>query len=185
VAICQDNRGLSVGKGSELGKLECVLKKLDDMLAFISKRGRLVKLVIAVIAAALLSGIMLANVRSIYQTSSTIFSVGTFKAIGLGVYWDSGFTNRTTEINWGTLELGTQKSYTIYIRNEGTIPLTLSTSTSNWNPSTASNHLTLSWSYSGKINAGEIVPVMLTLSISPSITETSFFSFDITAVGSE
>jgi hypothetical protein len=128
---------------------------------------------------------MMANVRSIYQTSNTISSVGTFKAIGLGVYWDSDSSNRITSINWGTLKPGTQKSYTIYIRNEGNMPLTLSTFTSNWNPSTVSKHLTLSWSYSNQINAGAIVPVTLTLSISPSITETTFFSFDITAIGSE
>jgi hypothetical protein len=158
---------------------------LNDRLAFISKRERFVQLVLAVIAAVLLSGIIMANVMSIYQTSNTISSVGTFKAIDLGVYWDSGFTNRTTAINWGTLEPGTQKSYILYICNEGFIPLTLSTSTSNWNPSTSSNHLTLAWSYSGQINAGETVPVTLTLSISPSITATTFFSFDITAVGSE
>jgi hypothetical protein len=137
------------------------------------------------IAIILLSGFILTSVRSIYQTSSTISSVGTFQAIGVGVYWDSDFSNRVTAINWGALIPGTQKSYEVFICNEGIIPLTLNISTSNWDPSSIYDHLSLSWSQSGQIDAGATVPVTLTLSISRSITETTSFSFDITVVGSD
>ena len=133
----------------------------------------------------IMSGLIIVGVSSLYQTSSTISSVGTFKAIGIGVYWDEALTSRVDTINWGALEPGTQKSYTIYIRNEGNIPLTLSISTSNWNPPATSNYLTLTWSYSGQvINAATTTPVTLTLAVSESITGINSFGFDITAVGS-
>jgi hypothetical protein len=133
----------------------------------------------------ILSGLIIATVRSIYQTSSTISSVGTLKAIGIGVYWDDSLTSRVNTIDWGVLEPGAQKSFTVYICNEGNFPLTLSISTSNWNPPTASNYLTLTWSYAGQtINAGATVKVTLTLTVSESITGINNFNFDITAVGS-
>jgi hypothetical protein len=133
----------------------------------------------------ILSGLIIVTVRSIYQTSSTISSVGTLKAIGIGVYWDDDSASRVNEIKWGVLEPSAQKSFTVYIRNEGNLPLTLSVSTSNWNPPTASNYLTLTWSYAGQtINAGATIKVTLTLTVSESITGINNFNFDITAVGS-
>jgi hypothetical protein len=134
---------------------------------------------------AFLSGFIVSIAVSATQTSTTLSSVGALKAIGVGVYWDSSFTNRTTAINWGTLDPGTQKSFTMYIRNEGNSAITLSQSTSNWNPSAASNYLTLTWNYNGQtINAGASVQVTLTLTVSASITGVSNFTFDITIVGS-
>ena len=132
----------------------------------------------------ILSGLIVTNVRSAYQASSTISSVGTFKAIGIGVYWDSTFKRSVNELEWGSLEPGAQKSFTIYICNEGALPMTLSISTSNWNPPAASNYLALTWSYTGQtVNAGKSVAVTLTLTVSRSIIGINDFNFDITAVG--
>ena len=134
---------------------------------------------------AFLSGFIVSIAVSATQTSTTLSSVGTLKTIGVGVYWDSGLTNRTTAINWGTLDPGTQKSFTMYIRNEGNSPITLTRSASNWNPAAASNYLSLAWNYNGQtINAGASVQVTLTLTVSASITGVSNFTFDITIVGS-
>jgi len=166
------------------------LKKIrEDFGNFISKRGRLVKLVTALVALVFLSGIlsgfMLASVRSSNQTSSTLSNVGTVKAIGIGVYWDAGLTNRTTSINWGTLDPGTQKSFTLFMQNEGNSAITLSLSTSNWNPSTASTYMTLTWNYNNQlINAGATTQVTLTLTVSPSATGITNFGFDTILVGS-
>jgi hypothetical protein len=107
------------------------------------------------------------------------------KAVGVVVYWDSSFTNITTSVNWGILDPGAQKSVTVYIRNEGNSAITLSQSTSNWNPTTASSYLTLTWNYNNQpINPGASAHVTLTLTASASITGVSSFSFDITVVGS-
>jgi hypothetical protein len=171
----------------KLGKI--TLEKLRDKLSSSIKQGKSIKLVLAIITMLLLtvilSGLIIVGVSSLYQTSSTISSVGTFKAIGIGVYWDEALASRVDTINWGALEPGTQKSFTIYIRNEGNIPLTLSISTSNWNPAAVSNYLTLTWSYGGQvINVATTAAVTLTLAVSESITGIYSFGFDITAVGS-
>ncbi len=140
--------------------------------------------VIAVmLIAGILSGLIIVNVRSLYQTSSTISSVGTFKAIGIGVYWDEDSTRIVNTLDWGFLTAGSSKSFTVYISNEGALPLTLTISTSNWNPSTASNYLTLKWSYNGQtLDADTTIPVTITLTVSPSISGINAFDFDITAV---
>jgi hypothetical protein len=176
-------------QGREGKLVKITLEKLRDKLSFSVKQGKLFKLVLAVITLMLLtvilSRLIIVGVSSLYQTSSTISSVGTFKAIGIGIYWDDALTSRVDKINWGALEPGTQKSFTIYIRNEGNMPLTLSISTSNWNPAAVSNYLTLTWSYSGQvINAATTAVLTLTLAVSESITGIYSFGFDITAVGS-
>jgi len=140
---------------------------------------------ISMIALILLSGFMLAQVMSAIQMSRTISNVGTLKmSADIGVYWDASFTNRISTIDWGTLDPGVTKSFSIYIRNEGNYALTLSMSPSNWSPSTTSNYLTLSWNYNDQtVNPNEYVLVTLTLTVSPSITGISNFNFDLNLVG--
>jgi len=150
------------------------------------KKQKFLNITIAMVTLLLLSGFMLAQVMSAIQMSSTISNVGTLKLnVGVGVYWDASSANRITAIDWGSLEPGATKSYSVYIRNEGSYALTLSMSTSNWSPSTASNYMTLTWNYNGQtINAGKAVTVTLTLTVSENITDISGFSFDINLVGS-
>jgi hypothetical protein len=124
------------------------------------------------------------EVFSAVQTSKKVSNSGTITAVGVGVYSDSGCTNPLSSIDWGMLEPGSSKDKTGYIRNEGNSVSTLSMSTSNWNPSTASNYMTLSWNYDGQtLNPNEVVQVKFTLSVSASINGITSFSFDITIVG--
>ncbi len=119
------------------------------------------------------------------QTNNTIPNVGILKTVGIGAYWDVGLTNKVSVIDWNILEPGDQKSFSIYIYNEGNSAVTLSLYASNWNPPVASNYLTLSWDYNGQqINVGGRLSVTLTLSVSPSITGITEFGFDIIIVGS-
>jgi hypothetical protein len=169
--------------------LERTLKQVYNRLCIIAKHRKAAKPVLAATAIAflcfILSGLILANVRSLYETSSTISSVGTLRAIGIDVYWDEGLTDKVTAINWGLLMPGSQKTYTIYVSNEGILPLTLSMSASNWNPPSASYYITLTWNYNGQtINAGKAIQVTFTLTVSKSITGINNFNFDITAEGS-
>ena len=166
-----------------------MLKQLYERLCIITKRRNGVTLILAIIAVIFLSGIIsgfvIVNVRSLYQTSNTISSVGTLKAIGIEVYENQELTNEATTIKWGTLKPGTAETYTIYVSNEGNLPLTLRLSTANWNPSSASNYLTLTWNYNGQtINPGDFIQVTLTLTVSSSITGINGFNFDITVTGS-
>jgi hypothetical protein len=124
---------------------------------------------------------MLSQVMSSMQTNMKISNQGTLKAVGVGVYWDSGLTNKVSSIDWGLLEPGSNVNKTVYIRNEGNAAATLSMTTSNWNPSNASNYLTLTWNYGGQtLNVNEAIQVKFTLSALSSVTGITNFSFDIT-----
>jgi hypothetical protein len=118
------------------------------------------------------------------QTSKTLSSTGNIQTIGVGVYSDYQCNTFLSSIPWGTLEPGESQSVICYIRNEGNSPSTLSMYTSNWNPSTAEDYLTLSWNYNGQsINVDASVQVTFTLSVDESIEGVTNFSFDITIVG--
>jgi len=107
-------------------------------------------------------------------------------AFGLEIYWTQQANDKVSSVDWGTLEPGSNKSVTIYIRNEGKKPVNLNFYTSGWNPSEAGDYLSLNWDYEGQsVSAGEIVQVTLTLSISPSVKGIGTFSFDITITGSK
>jgi hypothetical protein len=189
------------------------LKRLiEKLFGFVSKRGRIVGLIFVMVIVVLLCGLMLIpftpnypasgeNPHQVapnpqtnstvpsqpvpnYPTTETVSNVGSLKTIGIGAYWDENLTNRVDEIDWGLLEPGDQKSFSIYLHNEGNSAVTLSESTSNWNPSAVATYLTLSWDYSGQtIEADKNLQVTLTLSVSASITGISNFGFDIIVVG--
>lgn len=164
-------------------------KLTEGFYNIVAKRGRLVVFIIAIVTVifltGILSGFMLMSVKSNYQVSSTLSSVGVLKSIGIGIYEDSNLVNRVDSIDWGIMERGSQKSFTLYLRNEGNFPATLSILSSNWNPSTASSYVDLSWNYNGQtINAGGYIQTTLTLSISPNAIGINNFGFDITIIGS-
>jgi hypothetical protein len=120
-------------------------------------------------------------ISEIQANSQPISNAGAVKAIGVGVYWNSDGTNMVTSINWGTLEPGSSTNRTCYIQNEGNSASTLSMNTTNWDPTNASDYISLTWDYGGQlVNPDEIIPVVLTLAISDSVTGITGFSFDIT-----
>jgi hypothetical protein len=124
-------------------------------------------------------------VYGLMSASVHLQSVGTVKALGVGVYWDSGCSQTVSSIDWGLAEPGAVKNVTVYMRNEGNAPITLSLQTANWNPVNATNYISLSWDYGGQaIGVNQVVAVTLSLSISSNIEGITTFSFDIVIVGS-
>ena len=98
--------------------------------------------------------------------------------VNVGVYWNSACSNATSTIDWGAITPGTTKSYTIYVRNEGSAPETLSLSTQGWTPSNANTYITLSWNApTTPVAVASITTVTLTLTVSSSITGIANFSF--------
>ncbi|MBT0159211.1 hypothetical protein G4O51_04420 [Candidatus Bathyarchaeota archaeon A05DMB-2] len=175
-----------------LKKLSVVTKKIINALPEHLPTRRVLsqkqtRVFISIVTLTLLSGFLFVEVMSAVQTSLTISNTGaiSISTVGVSVYWDSAYSNKTSSINWGTLDPGAQKSVTVYIRNEGSLAVTLTLSTSNWSPSTASNYLTLTWNYNGQtINPGASVQVRLTLTTSASVTGVTAFSFNIVITGS-
>jgi hypothetical protein len=133
--------------------------------------------------------IVLASIGVVYALTSVsvyLSSVGTVKALGVGVYWDSGCSQTVSSIDWGLAEPGAVKNVTVYIRNEGNAPITLSLQTANWNPPSAADYISLSWNYGGQIiDPNQVVAVTLSLSVSSNIQGITTFSFDIVIAGSD
>jgi len=124
---------------------------------------------------------LIGPVMSAVQTNRKVSNVGAVKAIGVGIYWDQSCTNTVTSIDWEIIEPGSTVNKTCYIRNQGNSASTLSLQTSNWNPSDASDYISLIWDYGGQpVSPDEVVRVTLTLSVLSSIQNITDFSFDIT-----
>jgi hypothetical protein len=114
------------------------------------------------------------------QSSVRIVGHGTVKAVGVGVFWDSNYTNPVSFIDWGMVEPGSMNNVTVYVRNEGNVAANISLATENWNPPNASDYLALSWNYDGRpLNPLEVAQVTLTLTVSSSVQGIESFSFDI------
>jgi hypothetical protein len=119
-------------------------------------------------------------------TTQKMTSTGSISAIGVSIYSDNACTIPLTSISWGTLNPGSSINYTIYLKNTGNIPVTLSMTTSNWNPSSASGYMTVTWNRGGYgLAAGTVVQAVLTLTVSSSITNITSFSVDITITAAQ
>ena len=118
-------------------------------------------------------------------SSKTITSTGKLKALNVEVYQDSACTQILSQIDWGSLEPGAVIEKTIYVKNSGNTASIIRLSTSNWNPTEASNYFTLSWNKEGAtVNPNSVATAVLKLTVSSSISGISTFSFNIVIQGS-
>jgi hypothetical protein len=156
------------------------------MESHLREKGKIVLWVSLVFLLGALAVSMFGNTLSLVQTNRTISNSGVVKGIGVGVYWDSACTNPTSSIAWGVLDPGSDKTVSVYVKNQGNSATTLSKTTQNWNPSTASSSMTLDWNYAGQtLSMNQVLQIKLTLTISPTVSGITNFSFDIliTATG--
>ena len=147
---------------------------------------RVIGLTLAVVVAAVLATVVALDgpVRSLLGDTS-FSSMGTVKAVGVGVYWDSACSGRVSVLDWGLVEPGSVENVTVFIRNEGNAVVSLSLNTTNWNPSNASDFIALGWDYGRQaVDPNEVVQVALFLSVSSRVEGITTFSFDVLIVGS-
>ena len=75
-------------------------------------------------------------------------------------------------------------TFTMYVKNTGTVSVTLNMTVSGWSPASASSYITLTWNQEQTMLAvGQVVTAVLTLTVSSSITGVTTFSNDITITG--
>jgi hypothetical protein len=140
-------------------------------------------LIIAVIISALT---LTATTAAVLSTSQNVPLTGTINAVNLGVYSDSGCTQTVTSLNVGTLNPGGTATQTIYIKNTGNVPETLTMTTTNWTPTNASTSLTLTWNRQNTIlNAGNSTQAILTLTAAANTGTLTTFSCDVTLTGTQ
>jgi hypothetical protein len=107
-------------------------------------------------------------------------------SVQLGIYQDSACTTVVSAVDWGTLDPGATATQSIYLKNEGNVPATLSIGAGNWTPSSAQNYLMLTWDRGGyTLGVGASVQAVLSLAVSSSITNITSFSFDISITASQ
>jgi hypothetical protein len=123
-------------------------------------------------------------VAALLTSETRVPSVGTVRTVGVEAFWDINCTSRVIEINWGIVEPGYHVNATIYLKNKGNTPITLSLHTENWTPSNASSYITLNWDYASQtVDAGAVIEINLTLAVSSNIAGITNFTFDILIIG--
>jgi uncharacterized repeat protein (TIGR01451 family) len=116
----------------------------------------------------------------------TISNSGSITAIGVGVYSNSGCSTVLSTIGWGTLNPGNVANYTMYVKNTGNSPVTLNMTVNSWSLSSAPSYISLTWNQEkSRLTAGQVVPAVLTLSVSSSISNVTSFSFNIIITGTQ
>jgi hypothetical protein len=139
-----------------------------------------------IIVASVLTALTLGALNS-NQAISSSGSLSPITTVNIGVYTDSGCTQNCSAIDWTTITAGTSINKTVYIKNAGTTPVTLSMGVSNWNPAGASSVLTLTWDKGSNttLNAGASTSAVLTLTAASSTNGITTFSFTITITGTQ
>jgi len=125
---------------------------------------------------------LVANAFNVPTTSDYMIpsAPSSIQTLGLSVWENMDATTPKTEIDWGTIEPSGNSNVSCYIRNESNIPSNFSLSTDNWNPTNASDYMSLSWDMQGvTLDVDEIAKANLMLSVFPNITGITTFSFDI------
>ena len=144
------------------------------------------KLSAGLIIALAASGVFLTLVTAGIIATQTVASNGTVSSVNVGVYSNIQCSQNCTSLSWGTLYPGDSTSKTIYVKNTGTIPITLSMTTASWTPTTADDYLTLSWNKQNTVlDPGESTPATITLSADSDTGSLTSFSFNIVIAGAE
>jgi len=139
-----------------------------------------------ILAVAGLGVVLTTLVFGVLMTNQTVNNTGNVKAMGVSVYSDSGCTQQLSLLQWGTLDPGAKRNYTVYVKNTGNVGVALNLTTSNWNQSAARSYITLAWNREAyALTHQTSVSTVLTLTVSSSISGVQGFSFDIIITGTE
>jgi hypothetical protein len=86
----------------------------------------------------------------------------------------------------GTLNPGGTATQTVYVKNTGNVPETLTMTANNWTPANAPTYLTLSWNQQNTVlNAGASTQATLTLTVASNTGSQTTFSCDVTLTGTQ
>jgi hypothetical protein len=144
------------------------------------------KLSTGVIIALATTGIFLTLVTAGIIATQTIPSNGTITTVNVGVYSNSECTQNCTAINWGSVYPSNSTTQTVYVKNTGTVQITLTMIADTWTPTNADDYLTLTWNQQGTVlDAGDTVSANLTLSAAVDTGDLEDFSVNIVITGAE
>jgi hypothetical protein len=140
----------------------------------------------AIFGVAVAAVAMIALVTASLVANQTVPNAGAVRSVAVNLYWDAGCTNTTSSIDWGYVEPGESKSFTICVKNPGSTSEVLSMTTGSWSSSSAQSKISVSWNREGYALArGTVVSAVLTLSVDPTISDVTGFTFDMTITGTQ
>jgi hypothetical protein len=95
------------------------------------------------------------------------------------VFWDESCTQNVYAVSWGSLDPGSNKTVTVYIRNTSPSQAVLYLETRNWSPTEAETQISLGWTLQGSIiSPNQTLRADLTLSVLGTVN-VSEFTFEI------
>jgi hypothetical protein len=120
------------------------------------------------------------------QMQKSLSCTGAITAINLGVYQDPACTIPILRLDWGSVQPASTNNQTIYIKNTGNTPETLSLTVEDWAPPEVSNYLTLSWNASAfTLQSNTRVAAALFLEVVACTGTLQNFIFTITIIGTQ
>jgi hypothetical protein len=122
----------------------------------------------------------LLQTSGLLNITQTVPTSGHVTAINLGVYADGSCSEKLTSMDWGSLSPGDIIYKAIYVKNMGNSPVNIHMTSDSWNPTEASNSVTLAWDKENAVlNPGEVLKATLTLSVAATISGINDFTFNI------
>ena len=142
---------------------------------------------LATIALAVTGIVLTFAASGLLSTSQYVPVDGSVSSINVGVYTDPACTINCTSISAGALTPGSTTTYTLYVKNTGSVPMSLSMTTSGWEPAAANGPITLTWNRNNyNLPAGASVNATLKLTVSEAISSSiTAFTFNIAVTGTE
>ncbi len=139
------------------------------------------------VAGIALAGLLLTVIAAGALTdSSTVPLNGAITGVNVELYSDMYCTVPCTSLNAGTIAPGASVTQNIYVKNSGTVAMTLSMAVSAWNPSNAGSYLTLSWNRASYVlAANSSVQATLTLTAAANTGTLTTFSCNVTITGTQ
>lgn len=120
------------------------------------------------------------------SNSQNVSNTGIIASVNVGVYTTQQCTTNLVQLSWGPVSPGSNYTKAGFVRNNGSMNMTLSMSTSNWSPAAAESSLGISWNYGGQIvRPGQVLAVIWKLGIPLDVSGVQNFSFNIIISGSE
>ena len=159
--------------------------RISSVTSFLRRSKKAILLIMLVATATILATTIISIWLSRYHNLH-LPSIGTIHTIGVKAYWDSTLQNETTEIQWGTIYLGTLNNVTLHIQSTSNVQTILELETAYWTfmdstnmtvsgPSNTTEYMNLTWNYDNTpINPNETMQVTLTLHADNSLTFIQF-----------
>jgi hypothetical protein len=118
------------------------------------------------------------------QSSFNLATYGTLLSPGCAVYSDYACTKPQSQIALNNLEASSSIQQVIYIKNNGTLPITMHLSINGFVPVESVNVFSITWNREDYLLAvNQSVSAMLTLNVAPNTLGVTDFSFNTEVKG--